>query len=244
MEEAEHCRIAHVDGHQGSHSSRSPAASGRSTTAGPEWALITAISRAGLRRGSIRSTRARSACAIPPSPTIAAGRGDLLRSVKVHESVINRVVERNRPLRADPTAANVRDHPAAAAGRERRTGGQPDPLCASSERQHLRSRCWTRACAPGCRTRRGPTAREARMRVRLGTSYGGAGSSISLPSAPRCLLLEPSAPGRRSFRVHPFCTDGRTWIGGVIRLLTIVLPGFDRPSGSRCMPTTRSTSCS
>ena len=84
-------RAAHAEGHQGPDSSRSPAASGRSTTAAPVSAPTIAINHARSRRGSIRSIRRRSACAIRRSPTPTAGRADCCARVKVHESVINRI---------------------------------------------------------------------------------------------------------------------------------------------------------
>jgi hypothetical protein len=158
-----------------------------------------------------------------PAITDDSGRScGLLRSVNVHESVINRVAtgtDRYAPItlpknfRIVPPQAGGENAPQADSQTPNpvQSGGAPKPMI-----------------DPGIRARlEDPTAANAReggfepvwnqVWWRRIVYFATVAAALLLLSLPLLVGLLPPPP---------VLADGRTWIGGVIRLLTIVLPGF------------------
>ena len=157
-------------------------------------------------------------------PAITDDRGrsrGLLRSVKVHESVINRIAtgtDRYAPITLPKTFDIV---PPQVEGENAPASRQSD---ARASRARARSEIDARPRVSrgwrtgGCRRSRGAIEPIWNLvwwrRIIYFATLAATLLLLSLPLLAR-LLPRP-----------PLLTDGRTWIGGVIRLLTVVLPSF------------------
>ena len=173
-------------------------------------------------------------------PAITDDRGrsrGLLRSVKVHESVINRIAtgtDRYAPITLPKTFSIV---PPQVEGENVPQADNQAPAPPTDQAhaeshgdRHLRARLMDEAAA-GARA----SATEAIWNFvwwRRITYFATLTPTLLLLA---CRSCRPAAQ-------PPVLADGRTWIGGVIRLLTLVLPASPA-SGSRSTPTIRSTFC-
>lgn len=146
----------------------------------------------------------------------------LLLSVKVHESVLNRIAsgtDRYAPITLpgvfkiippDDQGENVAQADSQTPGAPRDSGGA---------RPLLDRRVAARLTTPSAAAARDATMESVWDRVwaRRIIYFATLAATLLLLSLPVLVGVLPRAP---------ILTDGRTWIGGVIRLLTVVLPGF------------------
>ena len=158
-------------------------------------------------------------------PAIAGADGrsrGLLRSINVHESVINRIAngtDRYAPITLPETfriippqveGENIPQADNQAPDPPPETAA-PKPMVSNELRRRL-----TDAAAAGARARVTEPIWNFVWWRRL--------TYFATLAATLLLLLLPLIVGR--LPRPPILADGRTWIGGVIRLLTLVLPGF------------------
>ena len=157
-------------------------------------------------------------------PAITDGTGasrGLLCTVRVHESVVNRIAtgtDRYAPITLPPTFAIVppqeesENAPQQDSGpREARRGGGVKPLIDPAIVERLRD--------PAIVAARATAAESIWNRVwwRRITYFAPLAATLLLLALPLFAGWLPAPP---------VLADGRTWIGGVIRLLTLVLPSF------------------
>ena len=163
-------------------------------------------------------------------PAITDDRGKsrgLLRSVKVHESVINRIAtgtDRYAPITLPKTFRIV---PPQAARGERSPGRQSDARPGSSG--GLSKPMIDPAFARDWRITLAADARAGAMESIWNLVWWRRIIYFVTLAATLLLLSLPLMVGR--LPRPPILTDGRTWIGGVIRLLTIVASLVRRPVG-------------
>lgn len=157
-------------------------------------------------------------------PAITDSRGKsrgLLRSVSVHESVINRIAtgtDRYAPItlpqhfRIVPPQVEGENAPQADNQTpEAPETSTPKPMVSRDVRARLTD----------------PTAADARARVTepiWNFVWWRRLTYFATLTATLLLLILPLVVGR--LPRPPILADGRTWIGGIIRLLTLVLPAF------------------
>ena len=170
-------------------------------------------------------------------PAITDSRGKsrgLLRSVTVHESVINRIAtgtDRYAPITLPKRSRSSRRKWPGRMCR-RPTIKHPSTSGRAHSQIHARSCPCVRAMRiSGCEYSR--AAMESRVEPRL-----VAADCLFRDPRGHAVSPEPATIAGR-LPTPPVLADGRTWIGGVIRLLAVVLPAFVGQIGSTCMRTIR-----
>ena len=158
-----------------------------------------------------------------PAITDSTGRSrGLLRSVKVHESVVNRIAtgtDRYAPMTLPDNFLIV---PPQVEGENAPQGDNQTPVPAAGTSapkpivgREVRARLVDRDAA---------RARGAATEPLWDLVWWRRLTYFATLTATLLLLVLPLVAGR--LPTPPFLADGRTWIGGVIRMLTLVVPAF------------------
>ena len=158
-----------------------------------------------------------------PAITDERGRSrGLLRSVQIHESVINRIAtgtDRYAPMTLPKTFDIVPP--------EGRGETAPQPVSQTSQFAAPKSgvrRMVDSATRERLRDAKAGNARQAATELVWDLVWWRRITYFATLAATLLLVALPLIVGK--LPTPPFLSDGRTWIGGVIRLLTIVLPSF------------------
>jgi hypothetical protein len=158
-------------------------------------------------------------------PAITDGHGrsrGLLRSVKVHESVINRIAtgtDRYAPISLPKTFAIVPPQDEGETVQQPVSPAPVEPAAGSARKSMLDRRVRARLTDPSA-----ADAREAATDSILNLVWWRRLTYFATLAATLMLLALPLVAAR--LPSPPVLADGRTWIGGVIRLLSVILPSF------------------